>query len=218
MLEDQTDILTSYEQAKVGMNFTGFVLTCKDTYCLIKFYNGVVGILLKKNTDPSLTSKTFMNMYKVGKSMKVFVLKSVPSKNILQLTLKDNSDMLLSELEKSLDMNKSMNDSIDMEESLDLDNQINNTKNNMSGFVVNILSYDKPSETCIELRLAKSPMLDSLTKKKKHTITKQHFSDYDSICDILSNTFEKGGKKAGFDNVAVLGRINDGSLVLFHLT
>lgn len=51
MLDDKNDILTSYAQAKPGMSCMGFVLKCKGTHYLIKFYNGVIGILSKKNVD-----------------------------------------------------------------------------------------------------------------------------------------------------------------------
>lgn len=64
------------------------------------------------------------------------------------------------------------------------------------------------------MRVSANLKLEEITKKKKFIIMEQQLSDFEYISQILNEKLEKGGKKEGFDKLAILGQNNDGSIIL----
>ncbi|XP_072477530.1 protein RRP5 homolog isoform X2 [Notamacropus eugenii] len=91
LVESRLPALTSYEEAKPELQTHGFISSIKDFGCIVKFYNDVRGLVLKRELGAKPISAPEEVFY-VGQVMKVTVLKSEPEQERMLLSFRLSND------------------------------------------------------------------------------------------------------------------------------
>ncbi|XP_068954963.1 protein RRP5 homolog [Petaurus breviceps papuanus] len=91
LVESSLPPLTSYKEAKPELQTHGFISSIKDFGCIVKFYNDVRGVVLKKELGAQPISAPEEVFY-VGQVVKVTVLTSEPEEERMLLSFRLSSD------------------------------------------------------------------------------------------------------------------------------
>ncbi|XP_060027377.1 protein RRP5 homolog [Erinaceus europaeus] len=91
LVESQLPLITSYANAKPGLQTHGFILRVKDYGCIVKFYDGVQGLVPKHELSAEYVPDPEKVFY-VGQVVKVAVLNCEPAKERMLLSIKLLSD------------------------------------------------------------------------------------------------------------------------------
>ncbi|XP_020823426.1 protein RRP5 homolog isoform X1 [Phascolarctos cinereus] len=91
LVESSLPALTSYKEAKPELQTHGFISSIKDFGCIVKFYNDVRGLVLRKDlgTQPIAAPE---EVFYVGQVVKVTVLKSEPEQERMLLSFRLSTD------------------------------------------------------------------------------------------------------------------------------
>ncbi|XP_059955998.1 protein RRP5 homolog isoform X2 [Mesoplodon densirostris] len=91
LVESKLPAITSYADAKPGLQTHGFILRVKDYGCIVKFYNDVQGLVPRHELSAEYIPDPESVFY-TGQVVKVAVLNCEPSKERMLLSFKLSSD------------------------------------------------------------------------------------------------------------------------------